>query len=138
VYSWNGTHTDVRGNELSKAEGPLHKTYCSVESDEYDACNEAIRGFQPLPMGFVGISWMVTIVTCSLSFGSISISLDLFQSKCDICVSRSSEKGALYIRFKEAEVSGADDNVHDQTRHCAIRCELTQSLGFELSENVIL
>jgi hypothetical protein len=42
---------------------------------------------------------VVSIVTCSLSFGSISISLDLFQSKCDTCISRSSKKRGIVHTF---------------------------------------
>jgi len=51
-----------------------------VKSDEDNARDQAVRGLQPLSVGLVRISWMVSIVACSLRFGDVAISLDPIQS----------------------------------------------------------
>jgi hypothetical protein len=74
------TYTYIRGNKLSNAEGMFEERVDPVKSDQDNARDQAVRGLQPLSVGLVRISWMVSIVACSLRFGDVAISLDPIQS----------------------------------------------------------
>lgn len=74
----------------------------SVKCDQNDARDQSVGSLQPLPVGFVGVSWMVTIVTRGLRFGDIAVPLDPIKPILGHELVPVSIWMSCYIRPKEA------------------------------------
>jgi hypothetical protein len=87
---------------LSDAEGVFEERVDSVEGDQYDARDQAVRSLQPLPVGLVRISGVVSIIACRLGFGDIAIPLDPLQPVVRFSLAEVLVSVGFYIRPVEA------------------------------------
>ena len=72
------THADVCGHKLSNVEW-FDKGGHAIEKNQDDQTHEAIAGLQPLPMGFVRIQGVITVVTRSLGLRVVAVELGILE-----------------------------------------------------------
>lgn len=63
------TYADIRGEETAGIERFGKEGLDAVEDEQNAACDEAVAGFQPLAVGFVRVSRVISVVASCMSVG---------------------------------------------------------------------
>ncbi len=70
----------IRDYKTPRIERLFEEGTDAVENYEDNARDHSVAGFEPLTMGFVGITRVVAVIHCGLGFGGVTVELYVIES----------------------------------------------------------